>query len=234
VGDCFVIALDPLSGAPKAGFGSGGIQTISGSRIDAGFDIALNGSTLYVTGAFNSATPASAARARPSPRPAATACWRSLSARLDATTGAARTSFGINSSGIQTYGGTALDESNGIAVSGTTVYVSGFSFSSDPTVRRCRENCRAKCSTDSAPAGRGHRVIRPGNRAVDIALNEIICPGYQPVGTTVGTFSTISPRHATFTYTLVPGTNSVDNAKFSITADTLMTAAYIFQRAKRF
>ncbi len=47
-------------------------------------------------------------------------------------------------------------------------------------------------------------------------------------GTTVGTFTTTDPDASdTFTYTLVTGTGSTDNATFSITGNTLRTAAAI-------
>ena len=45
------------------------------------------------------------------------------------------------------------------------------------------------------------------------------------VGTTVGTFSTIDPdANSTFTYSLVSGSGSTDNAKFSISGNRLVTA----------
>ena len=48
----------------------------------------------------------------------------------------------------------------------------------------------------------------------------------QPSGTTVGTFSTTDPDAGnTFTYSLVSGTGSTDNSSFTISSNTLRTAA---------
>jgi alpha-L-fucosidase 2 len=70
----------------------------------------------------------------------------------------------------------------------------------------------AQQSSDSAPT--------------DISLSNASVPENQPVGTTVGTFSTTDPDTGdTFTYTLVSGTGSTDNASFTISSNTLQTAA---------
>jgi hypothetical protein len=60
----------------------------------------------------------------------------------------------------------------------------------------------------------------------DISLSNASVPENQPVGTTVGTFSTTDPDAGdTFTYTLVSGTGSTDNASFTISGNSLQTAA---------
>ena len=47
-----------------------------------------------------------------------------------------------------------------------------------------------------------------------------------PIGTPIGTFSTVDPDVGdTFTYTLVPGAGSTDNASFTIVGNTLQSAA---------
>jgi len=52
--DAFVIALDAVTGAAKAGFGTGGIQTFGGTLTDEAFGVAANGGTVYVAGHFSS------------------------------------------------------------------------------------------------------------------------------------------------------------------------------------
>ena len=60
----------------------------------------------------------------------------------------------------------------------------------------------------------------------DIALSSTSVVENQPSGATVGSLSTTDPDAGnTFTYTLVSGTGSTDNASFSITGNTLLTAA---------
>ena len=65
------------------------------------------------------------------------------------------------------------------------------------------------------------------NRApTAIALDPSGVAENQPSGTTVGTFSTTDPDTGdTFSYTLVAGDGSADNASFSISGNTLTTAA---------
>ena len=51
-------------------------------------------------------------------------------------------------------------------------------------------------------------------------------PENQPIGTTVGAFSSTDPDAGeTFTYSLVTGTGSADNASFTIVGNALQTAA---------
>ncbi|HEX3131734.1 MAG TPA: cadherin domain-containing protein, partial [Thermoanaerobaculia bacterium] len=60
----------------------------------------------------------------------------------------------------------------------------------------------------------------------DIALTPSSVPENQPVGTTVGTFSTTDPDAGdTHTYTLVTGVGDTDNASFTISGNQLQTAA---------
>ena len=59
-----------------------------------------------------------------------------------------------------------------------------------------------------------------------IELSGATVPENEPVGTWVGTFSTTDPDAGdTFTYTLVAGPGSSDNASFSISGTDLLTAA---------
>jgi glucuronoarabinoxylan endo-1,4-beta-xylanase len=60
----------------------------------------------------------------------------------------------------------------------------------------------------------------------DISLSNTNVAENLPFGTTVGTFSTTDPDAGnTFTYSLVSGTGSADNSLFTITNNTLYTAA---------
>jgi hypothetical protein len=65
------------------------------------------------------------------------------------------------------------------------------------------------------------------NRApADLAISNTTAVEDRPVGTTVGHFSTTDPDTGdTFTYTLVAGDGSADNASFTIIGDELRTAA---------
>ncbi|MCX5684958.1 MAG: SMP-30/gluconolactonase/LRE family protein, partial [Planctomycetota bacterium] len=66
-----------------------------------------------------------------------------------------------------------------------------------------------------------------GNQApTDIALSSATVAENLPSGTTVGTLSTTDPDAGnTFTYALVGGTGSTDNASFAVSGSTLLTAA---------
>ncbi len=60
----------------------------------------------------------------------------------------------------------------------------------------------------------------------DIALSNASVPENQPVGTSVGTFGATDPDPSpSFTFALVAGTGSTDNASFTIVGTTLKTAA---------
>ncbi|MCX5672155.1 MAG: cadherin domain-containing protein [Planctomycetota bacterium] len=66
-----------------------------------------------------------------------------------------------------------------------------------------------------------------------INLSDTTVAENQPVGAAVGTLSTVDPDAGdTFTYALVPGTGSMDNASFTITGNTLQTAAVFDYEAK--
>jgi hypothetical protein len=62
------------------------------------------------------------------------------------------------------------------------------------------------------------------SKQLDITLSTSTVTGGQPVGTTVGTLTTTGGNpNDTFTYSLVTGTGSTDNSKFTITGNTLKT-----------
>ncbi len=67
----------------------------------------------------------------------------------------------------------------------------------------------------------------------DISLSSVSVPENQPIGTTVGTFTTTDPDAGnTFTYSLVSGAGSTDNASFSISGSALKTAVVFNYLAK--
>jgi murein DD-endopeptidase MepM/ murein hydrolase activator NlpD len=88
---------------------------------------------------------------------------------------------------------------------------------------RVRAVDRAGLSTESAFT----ITILPYNQPPnDITISKSAVPENQPAGTAVGLFATIDPNvDDTFTYMLVSGEGSVDNALFAITGRELKTAA---------
>ena len=69
--------------------------------------------------------------------------------------------------------------------------------------------------------------LTPVNQApTNITLSNASVAENQPLGTAVGTFSSTDPDTGnTFTYSLVSGSGSTDNASFAIVGNTLKTAA---------
>ena len=114
--EIFVMALDAATGAPKAGFGTGGIvmlgsgpshqYNLSGSN--SGVAVAVYEGTIYVTGYL--LNPNGFTR-------------RAFILALDASTGAKRMGFG--NEGIQIFGGSGWAWGSGIAIQNGIVYVNG-------------------------------------------------------------------------------------------------------------
>lgn len=76
-------------------------------------------------------------------------------------------------------------------------------------------------------------VTNVNETPTDLAVTSTSVAENQPSGTTVGTLSTTDPDSAnTFTYTLVTGTGSSDNASFTISGGTLETTAMFDFEAK--
>lgn len=70
------------------------------------------------------------------------------------------------------------------------------------------------------------RTYRLLHAPTNITLSKSSVPEREPAGTTVGTFSTTDVDSGdTFTYTLVSGDGSAGNAAFTISGNTLLTAA---------
>ena len=71
-------------------------------------------------------------------------------------------------------------------------------------------------------------ITGPSGAPTDLGLNVGGVSEQKPIGTLVGRFATVDPNPLdTFTYQLVLGTGSTDNAKFTITGDQLFTAAVL-------
>ena len=73
----------------------------------------------------------------------------------------------------------------------------------------------------------------PNNNPTDIQLSPTTVAESQPVNTVVGTFTTSDPDYDNiFSYTLVPGTGSDDNAAFNISGSNLRTSAVFDYESK--
>ncbi len=124
--NAFVLALDTATGAARTSFGlySSGMQKIGGTGTDNGTDMAVSGTRLYVSGQFTSID---AQVGGTGPLVVSRSTNNAFVLALDATTGQPNTGFGVNASGVQTFGGTdGSDVALGLAVSATTVYVTGY------------------------------------------------------------------------------------------------------------
>ena len=86
----------------------------------------------------------------------------------------------------------------------------------------------------SANSGSASGTTLAANQApTDITLSAGSIAENQPVGTVVGTLSTTDADVGdTFTYSLVSGTGSTDNASFTISGNQLLTAASFDFEAK--
>ncbi len=118
------------------------------------------------------------------------------------------------------------------ANSGTTASASitGLSPSTPYYFRvRATNSGGASANTNTASA----TTLSINNTPTDIALSSSSISENQPVGTAVGNFGTTDPDVGnTFTYTLVSGIGSTDNASFAISGSTLQTAAVFDYEAK--
>ncbi|HEY3319235.1 MAG TPA: MBG domain-containing protein [Planctomycetota bacterium] len=117
--DGFVAALDATAGTAVAGFGTGGVQKISSSYVEA-YALTVGGGRVYVCGNFNGTNLGIGGTGTLG----TSGSSDGFVAALNATTGAAVATFGT--SGAQRIGGGSFDSAYGVAVSsGGTVYVCG-------------------------------------------------------------------------------------------------------------
>ena len=134
------------------------------------------------------------------------------------------TSYRVQVSTSSTFGTTAYDQS-GIS---TTSQVVSPALSS--TVYYWHVSATNANGTSSYSSAWSFVVGVPTNQApTDITLSSSTLAEGQASGTTVGTLSTTDAESGaeTYTYTLVSGTGSTDNASFQITGSTLKTNAVL-------
>ena len=117
------------------------------------------------------------------------------------------------------------------AMNATSASITGLS-SGTPYYFRVRATNGFNKSANSSSASA--TTLSGSNQApTDIALSSTSIPENQSVGTAVGTLSSTDPDAGnTFTYSLVSGTGSTDNASFTISGSTLQTAAIFNYEAK--
>jgi len=123
--DCFVLALDALSGAAKTSFGGDGVVTFGGSMEEEAESVAVSGGVVYVTGYFTSSN----AGIDGAGSVASAGGFDCFVLALDSSDGSAETGFG--SDGIVVFGGTGDDGGFGIVVSDGVIWVGGRAFSAD-------------------------------------------------------------------------------------------------------
>lgn len=225
--DIFVIALDKAKGTAINTFGitvTGiftGIQKMGGSAYDNFGGLAVSGTTLYLCG---SSISASNTVGGANPAVALNGMESSLATALNPVSGQPITTFGLNSSGIQVYGGAMNESPYGLAFNNGTLIMMGLATSTNAGVG-------ALGTFDSTGFG-GYLLNLDGATGkfaqppTNITLTPSTILEGQPAGTAVGTFATSDPNPAsTFIYTLAAGTGSTDNAAFRINGATLTSAA---------
>lgn len=138
----------------------------------------------------------------------------------------------ITSGGISTATLTMYDDgTHGDTTAGDHVYSASIPAQTTGTpvtyyVRATDNSGLVTTDPATAPAATYSYTVQLNQAPTDIALAPSSVAEEQPVGTTVGALSTVDPNtDNTFTYSLVSGTGSTDNATFSITGSSLKTAA---------
>ena len=203
--DAFVLALDPASGAAISTFGPapGGVQQFGGNLDDSGSGIVISGSTLYVSGSFSSTSGTGGI----------TTTFGSDAFVLALNAGNGTPVGGFGTGGVQKFGGNGNDLGNGVAVLGTTVYVTG-SFS----------------STNAGVGGSGSvsKVGASTSNAFVVALDSSTgakVPGFGPfTGGGVQTFGGSSNNEVDEALAIVA---NISNSTLYITGDFASTTAKV-------
>lgn len=119
----------------------------------------------------------------------------------------------------------AGDEDNAkVTIDGTTLKTAAvIDFGTDPVLK-------VRVRADDGNGGTFEEalivtVVNVNNPPTDIALDNATVAENEPVGTTVGSFSTVDEPGDTHTYTLVAGAGSDDNGSFIIDGASLKTSA---------
>jgi formylglycine-generating enzyme len=95
-----------------------------------------------------------------------------------------------------------------------------------PTTANVALSTQAIALNGGAIADRFGNAARSLAKPMDVALSAVSLAENQPSGTTVGVLSTIDPdSRDTFTYSLVSGDGSTDNANFQIAGNRLLSAS---------
>jgi len=85
----------------------------------------------------------------------------------------------------------------------------------------------------SVAGGAVYAYFAADQAPTDIGLSSASIPGNMPTGTAVGTLTTSDPDTGdSFAYTLVPGIGDTDNASFTISGNSLQTAAIFNSKLK--
>ena len=124
--DCFVLALDAADGTEDVGFDVDGVQTFGGSTADDyAYGVAADDGVIYVAGTFSSTNAGVGGTGSIGPA-GGSDCFVLA---LNSGNGSAEIAFGGD--GVKTFGGSGDDEGRGVAVAGSTVYVTGGFAGSD-------------------------------------------------------------------------------------------------------
>jgi hypothetical protein len=145
---------------------------------------------------------------------------------------AAGAGFGLAVSAEDAYGNVAIPFTGGVAVAlannpggstlgGTTTVnaVNGVATFSGLTL----DKAGSSYTLQATSSGLSPATTNPFNVA-NVALSATSVYEFRPVGTVVGTFATGEAGSHTFTYALVSGAGSADNASFTVQGNQLLTA----------
>lgn len=225
--DAFIVALNSTSGGAKSGFGinNSGIQTVDADFTESINEMTYASGVLYAVGAYSAdAKIGNAGTAIPIDG----VRGRGFVLALGATNGLGVGTFGYTSQGFQRIGSPDSSDTycQGVTVANGFLYVGGYSGSQHVSVGGGDGAANVQAFGGfiyplNITTG-ANTLIHP---PTDVALSSQTVANNQPSGTTVGTFTTTDPDvKDTFTYTLVAGTGSTDNASFTISGNTLKTA----------
>lgn len=150
----------------------------------------------------------------------------------ESVTGVNTGDFVLTTTGVS---GTSITSASGL---GATYTVSVGTGSGDGTIRLDVVDDDSILDAASNPLNGGFTGgetynVDKNDAPSSLSLDNTNVAGNLPVGTLVGTFSSTDADIAdTFTYSLVSGTDSTDNASFSIAGDQLQTAAVFDSNVK--
>ncbi|MGH2690487.1 MAG: hypothetical protein ACRDKW_17020, partial [Actinomycetota bacterium] len=117
--DAFILSFDTFTGAPRTGFGSGGVARFAGSGSDYAHGVAAYHGIVFVAGKFNSTNAGMGGSGTVS----TAGGYDAFVLALNATSGAAVTAF--SGDGAQTFGGSGDDEANAVTTYDRWVYAAG-------------------------------------------------------------------------------------------------------------